>query len=250
MSERIRLRARAPIKPPPPGVKLATALPRQEPLSLKEIVERTHESSAKHLRSTVHSLEQQEAILAKAEEALRAREHSIRQRETLLFEQERESLELIKLAEARELQAERKESMLVGKEEQIEQATRLSRMHRELVELRQEKFRLVERLGETQAELEEQIKVNGELRISRSALQRSERTSAEEQAEEANIEALLAERQIFIEKSENTLFHRAQELHELELYLENWQDTLEMRAKELGLEDTRPAEISPATPEA
>jgi chromosome segregation ATPase len=59
-------------------------------------------------------------------------------------------------------------------------------------------------------------------------------------ARERDPQTLLVEREAFIEESENTLFHRAQELQELELHLQQWQELLNVRARELGLLDEAP----------
>ncbi len=243
---RLSLRRRPQVKPPPPGVTLATALPRSSALKLTDIVAQTEASAVKQTAAPAIALppgsesppppqppvdlEQREAQLAQAEEQLALREHSLREREATLAEREREAYENLKLSEAREQHLARCEALLANHAEGLSEAAAWERTRRELENLAAELQHVQgearghrERAQALEAEL-------GELRAehARTTSQRQTQEGAATPAQIAEKARLLAEREAFIEESENTLFHKAQELQELETHLQNLQDQLKL----------------------
>lgn len=240
----LSLRRRPLVKPPPPGVELAEGSARNDNLRLDDIVARTREAKTRHERRQMDSLEKREAVLAKAEVRMAEHEHALREREAAVQVREREAFETIKLAEVREAQAARREALLADNRDALKQADAFARVQAELAAQQRDNIRLTSSLEESRRQVDALESKLDEARKKLTEIAVLHEAEAERATLDPEQEQMLRDREAFIEESENALFHRAQDLQEQEVYLQQWQDELTALAKKLGAPESMPAALA------
>lgn len=200
--------------------------------SIDAIISRTRPVVDRSFNRQRSQLVAREEAVQAAEQVLETRRRELRELEIHLHEKERELLEWDRLVEVRERNLRKREKQLLdGLDEpaaassgSIRERDELGRARAALQQREEELRVLSERCARRARELDQreaELSARATSPTAAGAADRpSENTLRDWEHQLAQKEAMLKEREAFVEKSENVLFERAQELQILEAELE------------------------------
>ncbi len=231
--------ARSPHKPPPPGVVVEGVGAEEDDdsgvPSIDAILARARPRVDKALRRRESEVVERERALLEAEKRAQEESRALREREITLNERERECSEREMLLDIRENNVAMRESLLAndGESDSPENGSASAlRRYEDLRAKLESQERELRRLSEQLDRREEELRRREKTFESAEAGGNVQSNPADPDAaarlrELEEREKMLAEREAFIEQSENVLFNRAQELQELEAQLSHLGDVSE-----------------------